>query len=318
MTVASHNDADARPGNPRGIATAANLGVAALITVSQLWIWFGLPLILQGGSLWWAWTLVPAALLTTTFWSLLHEGFHGNLLPDARANASLGRFLAVQLGASFRVLRFGHLMHHRFNRTALDSPDLASPRDRKNPATWVAYYVRLTIGLFLAEVAGTWSSLLPRPIAERLVDRLFGKTDHAGRSMLKPARQQLLSFDGLRQIRIDAIACLAVLVVSLALYGAFWPLLVGTLAARGFLISFFDNAYHYGAASDDVISGMNLALPRWAERAILNFNLHGVHHHAPSLPWHRMPRQFQRDGLTYDGGYLRAAAKQLLGPVARH
>ena len=317
MTVASHKSFDARPGNPRRIATATNLAVAFLITVSQLWLWFGLPLILRSESLLWAWTLVPAVLLTTTFWSLLHEAFHGNLLPNPRANAFVGRALAVQLGASFRVLRFGHLMHHRFNRTALDSPDLASPDERRNPVTWVTYYVRLTIGLFLAEVLGTWSSLLPRPIADRIVNRLFGKSDHAGRSMLRSARQQLLSADSLREIRIDAVACLVVLGVSLVLYGALWPLLLLALAARGFMISFFDNAYHYGAASDDVISGMNLALPRWAERAILNFNLHGVHHQAPSLPWHLMPEQFRSEGMAYDDGYVRAAAKQLLGPVAR-
>jgi fatty acid desaturase len=89
------------------------------------------------------------------------------------------------------------------------------------------------------------------------------------------------------------------------------------LLGRGFLLSFLDNAYHYATPPGDALSGMNLALPRWAETAILNFNLHGIHHKAPALPWRALPAAFRRTGDTYDDGYFSAALRQVRGPVVR-
>jgi fatty acid desaturase len=301
----------------RGIPEAANAALAAGFFLLQAWQWILLPLYFLPADPRWGWTLVPVVLTTTTLWALLHEAFHGILFRNAAVNDTVGRILAVLLGASFRVLRFGHLMHHRFNRTALESPDLAGRAARARPQTWAIYYLRLTVGLFLAEAAGTWLSLLPRGRAERIVRGLFGAEDETGRSMLPAAQRILLAPRALRDIRIDALATLTLTAAGLALYDSDWPMLAAALLARGFLLSFFDNAYHYGTPPGAILSGMNLRLPRWTQAAILNFNLHGVHHHAPSLPWRALPRSFERTGAAYHDGYFRAALRQLKGPVAR-
>lgn len=297
------------------IPAMLNAFLVGIMMALQVWLWFVLPLVLLPLDARWGWTVLPVVLATTTLWSLLHEAFHDNLLADRRLNAAAGRLLAISIGASFRVLRFGHIMHHRFNRTVLDRADIVSAAERRRPGTWVAYYFRLTIGLFLLEMAGSWASLLPRPAVARVVARLFGAQDEAGRSMHGPAERTLLSPGALREIRLDAAAAIVLTGTGLFLYGDHWPLLAAALLARGFLISFFDNAYHYGTPGDDILSARNLSLPRWAERAILNFNLHGIHHRAPAIPWPMLAPEFRKNRNTYDSGYFSSALRQLGGPV---
>ncbi len=51
-------------------------------------------------------------------------------------------------------------------------------------------------------------------------------------------------------------------------------------------------------------------------RLILNFNLHGVHHIHPYLPWTRLPESLSRQGAGFDSDYFTAALRQLGGPVS--
>ncbi|HEY8963190.1 MAG TPA: fatty acid desaturase, partial [Alphaproteobacteria bacterium] len=65
------------------------------------------------------WIMAPIILflipLNTPFWSLIHEAVHKNLHHKAPINDALARLMSVVFGASFDVLRFGHLMHHQYN-----------------------------------------------------------------------------------------------------------------------------------------------------------------------------------------------------------
>src|ERR1041384_5511342 len=87
------------------------------------------------------------------------------------------------------------------------------------------------------------------------------------------------------------------------------------LLSRAFFISFLDNVYHYGTPLNRASSSYNLRLPKFLSSLILNFNLHGVHHVYPYLPWTRLPEFLVRQGAFYDQGYFTAAARQLRGPV---
>jgi fatty acid desaturase len=78
-------------------------------------------------------TLVPLALASNPLWSLIHETIHDSFDPGARVNRAAGRALAIAFGSPWRILRTGHLLHHRFNRTALDRPDEFDPA-RASPA----------------------------------------------------------------------------------------------------------------------------------------------------------------------------------------
>jgi fatty acid desaturase len=107
------------------------------------------------------------------------------------------------------------------------------------------------------------------------------------------------------------------LAASAVCYGPYWWIVPAILAARAACISFLDYVYHYGTRTDELMHASNLRLPAPIALLLLNFNLHGVHHRLPYLPWHALPAAFRDDGDRYDGGYLAAAARQLRGPIPR-
>jgi fatty acid desaturase len=90
----------------------------------------------------WGLLLVPLASTHHTLWSLVHEAIHGTLATPSRLNERLGRLLAVLHGAPFAVLRLGHLLHHRHNRSAWMQPSATTrpgaARPRRRPATTLA------------------------------------------------------------------------------------------------------------------------------------------------------------------------------------
>lgn len=262
----------------------------------------------------WGWALVPAALATTTFWALIHESFHGGLHPDRATNQRLGRLLCVPFGAPFRLLRFGHLMHHRLSRTRWERTEVTEATP-VGVACRIGFYARLLLGLYAAELAANAAAFLPRTVlrrwaAARLPGGRSGEPD-----LLAAAERQLLSPAALAELRTDAAAVCVLLVASASLYGPYWPLLLAFLAARGLLVSFLDNAYHYGTPLDDPRYAQDLRLPSWASRAVLHFNLHGVHHRYPTLPWPALPARFAAEQGHYAGDLVPMALRQLAGPI---
>jgi fatty acid desaturase len=95
-----------------------------------------------------------------------------------------------------------------------------------------------------------------------------------------------------------------------------WWLLALALLGRGFLISFLDNIYHYETPVSDVFYAKNLRLARPLAKLLLNFNLHGIHHVNPAIPWVHLPRAFAIQAGQFQGGYFAAALRQLHGPIA--
>jgi fatty acid desaturase len=97
------------------IPKTLNCALAGLILAAMALQMFVLPLLGLGPM---AMGLAILALipLNTPFWSLIHEAIHKNFVPDNKANLYAGRLMAVAFGASFHILRFGHLMHHQYNR----------------------------------------------------------------------------------------------------------------------------------------------------------------------------------------------------------
>ena len=121
----------------------ALLAVMASLTIGGLVV---LPLWLLPIDARWGWLLVPIALLTNFFWALHHEAIHGGFHQDRQRNLRAGRLMAVLLGSSFHVLRFGHLTHHQYNRNPIDRPDVYDP----------AVTPRLKARAHLPRNAGIW------------------------------------------------------------------------------------------------------------------------------------------------------------------
>jgi fatty acid desaturase len=263
----------------------------------------------------WGWLLLPVALLTNGFWALHHEAIHNGFHTDRRLNQWAGRLMAVLLGSSFFVLRFGHLMHHRYNRNPIDRPDTYDPAVMAPWRAHVSFLINLTGGLYLVEVLVPLACLLPRPLIRRIVDKVYAGDDPALRAIHQAATRLFLDPRKLNVIRVDALLSAALIAVAATLYGAHWPMLLAFLLARGALISIFDNVYHYATPIDRPDYARNLWLPAPIRLLILNMNLHRVHHARTALAWWELPGELASTGDRFDAKLFPQALAQFAGPV---
>lgn len=105
----------------------ANASLLALHVAVAAYQFLLLPLFLLPRSSIWALTLVPLVGLNNPLWSLIHETIHGSLSRKVKVNRLAGRLLGVCYAAPWRIVRTGHLLHHRFNRTPLDREEVFDP-----------------------------------------------------------------------------------------------------------------------------------------------------------------------------------------------
>jgi fatty acid desaturase len=205
-------------------------------------------------------------------------------------------------------MRFGHLMHHRANRHDLDRPeDVAPGRSRLSAAP--RYYFTLLGGGSLKAMLGPLAVFLPVATTERVVKNLFGANidamrDAALRAFADPERRV--------RIRLDFAGMVALMVLSVWLWGAAWPVLAACILTRFMMLSLLDNAPHYGTPKDSGTRAFNTTLPRPLRWLVLNGNFHGVHHYAPQLSWLELPRNF-RGG--FDMPWIRMVFRQFRGPM---
>lgn len=293
---------------------AANTVLLVLFVGGVVFQLFLLPLFFLERNPLWAWGLVPVVLATPIFWALAHEAMHGVFHPDRRTNEGVGRLMGVLLGASFRTLRFGHLMHHRFSRTSFDASEAYDPTRRRWICAAIAYYPRILFGLYGVEILGNLLAFLPRPLLRKVVRGLFRSGDDI-RDVGDLAVHELTEGMRLAEIRLDSLLALSLLIGGAWAYGEQWPLFLVSLLGRGLLISFLDNAPHYGSPMGDRFYAYNLGLPLWASRLLLHFNLHRVHHRHPTLPWNALPSEFSRSDRGYDGPWATIVLRQLRGPI---
>lgn len=276
-----------------------------------------LPVLLLPLSLWWGLLLVGFVLLTPFFWALAHESLHGSLFENYSRNKPAGRVLCILFGAPYQVLRFGHLIHHRFARSRFDCMEAYDPGKSSFLAASGEYYFRLCGGLYLAEIAGNLVAFLPRKPLIAVIRFLFRRRDDEGPDIASMAVLAYTDPPKLQAIRIDSAAALAVLAVAFVLYGAAWWMLATALFGRGLVQSMIDNAPHYNTPMDQPEYALNLALPRWAEVAMLNFNCHRVHHGDPALSWACLSDRASQQNQVFERSWLSAVLIQLRGPVKR-
>lgn len=286
----------------------AVLTLGAMILVP----WLLLPLDARWGFL----LLLLVALLSNGFWALHHEAIHGGFHPDRQRNQLAGRIMAVLLGSSFAVLRFGHLMHHQYNRNPTDRPDVYDPARGPRLIARLSFLGNLLGGLYLVELIVPIACLLPRPIIRRIVDRVYGADDPDVRAIHQSATRLFLAPRRLAMIRTDALLAACLIGVSAYLFGAYWPMLAGFILARGLLISIVDNVYHFATPIDRPDYARNLWLPAPFRLLFLNMNLHRVHHTRPALAWWELPGELRATGDRFDASLFRVAAAQFTGPVA--
>ena len=292
-----------------------NLSFLAAMAVLVLGALILLPWLLLPRDPHWGWMLVPVALLTNGFWALHHEAIHGGFHGNRRVNQTAGRIMAILLGSSFAVLRFGHLMHHRYNRNPIDRPDAYDPALGSRFRARLGFLFNLICGVYLIELAVPLVCLLPRPFIRRVVERAYRGDDPALRAIRQSALRLFLDSRRLATIRTDALLSAGLIGLSALLFGDYWPLLAAFLLARAVMISVFDNVYHFATPIDRPEYARNLWLPAPFRLLILNMNLHRVHHGRPALPWWSLPAEMRAAGDDFDAKLFPAAIAQFAGPV---
>ncbi|CAN5128508.1 hypothetical protein BH10PSE7_BH10PSE7_41050 [soil metagenome] len=274
--------------------------VIGAFLVPVLWAWSG-----------WAFAayLLAYGYATIICWLLIHEAVHYKLLIDRKANDRLGRVNAIFFGCPFHILKIGHMTHHRYNRSNLDTTEFM-PSDTKSYALWwLAYYARILGGLYVTEVVSPLVFFFWKRFKHIVV---AWTKDRAVAAILDLFTRRMV-----QAIQFDAMLCVAWLALQVWLnWSALAPLVV-LLLWRGFIVSFYDNAYHYGTDPHDPAAANNLAVPRFVKRLILNHNLHRVHHRYPLASWALLTEYEKRDAETYDGNLVLTALRQLQGPMRR-
>jgi fatty acid desaturase len=293
------------------IPSAANIALACFYALLNLYQFFVLPLWLLPGNSLWAWTLVPVALLTNPYWSLIHEAIHDLFHPRRGVNAFFGRLLGTLFGSPFRILRMSHLLHHKLNRLPIEGTEYYDRARTTRLAAAPGYYAQIFFALYLVEILSPLFFLLPRGLLRWFKTRFISP-----QSVSALLLENWLRREALREIRRDGLVILILFALAFYSYGGRWPLLAAALLARGFLISFLDNIYHYETPVSDVFYAKNLRLAAPLAKLLLNFNFHGIHHVNPAIPWLHLPRAFEAQSGRYAGSYFAAAVRQLHGPLA--
>ncbi len=291
------------------IPKSINMIAASVIMLAILFQLLILPLWLPASPWVMAAIILILTPLNTPFWSLIHEGIHRNMHPDRTANEAWSRVMSIVFGASFHVLRFGHLMHHQYNRDW--ESEIYAPPQKK----WVVainHYFKMLCGIYLVEVLLSYLvALTPKNLTQKIAERIFSDEHHR-----HAVRQMLQKPGNVTRLRIDCTLIALLYGFAFYLYGALWPLLVLLIGARALVISIMDNAYHYDTPPDNSVAAKELRLPPLMARLILNFNYHLTHHKNAGLPWSELAKDHQAKNRTYDGGLIPALLAQFKGPLA--
>ena len=301
-----------RDGQPKKAERGATVNVWLMCAVGVLSVLqlFVLPLWLLPAGPAWGWLLLSVPLMTTPFWSLVHEAIHGTLLASRTRGDRCGRVMAIIYGAPFILLKTGHLLHHRFSRTPRERVEIYDP----TKTTWAkaapVYYLRLVIGLYLLEVLSIVLALLPAAVLRRLAVRAESPDTVAGLLLDRIATDRNRG-----QFRLDSAVIVLLYGGAFVAYGAHAWMLALAIVGRAIVVSISDNAYHYGTKLDAPLEAMNLKLVAPLERFALSFNLHDVHHRHPGLRWYELRGQFLAEGSPYHLGWFAAAARQFNGPI---
>ncbi|PZP57208.1 MAG: hypothetical protein DI586_01045 [Micavibrio aeruginosavorus] len=282
------------------LVLAFAIGAAFVLTLTVMPYWLG-------GHVW-AMLLITLLVvpLNTPLWSLIHEAIHRNFHPHRTVNEFAGRSLSILFGASFGVLRFGHLMHHQYNRDWENEYYSGSKL-----AAWIKHYFHMLGGLYITEVATSYLvALCPAPLTRKLARRLFSDDRH-----FEAVMNSLLKADNVKRIRTDCLWITFIYTCVFMIFGAAWIVPVVALLGRAVIISIMDNSYHYGTPQDGSVPAKELETSNFYSRFILNFNYHLTHHNHVALPWSRLAEKHKEEMTPFNEGLGTALAAQFKGPI---
>ena len=292
------------------ITSQINVIVAIAIIALHFFVLVVMPLALLPASTYWGLLLIPLVFFNVTHWALIHEGVHKHLIDNQKANEYFSRTLSVLMGASFHVLRFGHLMHHKLNREW--ESELVEAHSFKNK---IAHYLTLLGGLYVTELLVTFLlAALPR----RYFISLATNVSFKDKPDIVAAWDRFIYQRGnIKMVRVDGLLMMLIYAAGFYLYGTDWLMLLLFLIGRAIVISFMDNIYHYDTAADNSEAGKDLKLPKYLAMVFLNGNYHETHHLNSHVPWWQLPETQALQGRAFDGSFIEHGLIQFKGPVLK-
>lgn len=286
-----------------------NVALSAFAIVLQL-AGLGLTPLIWAGSGWaFCAYLLIYGYATVMSWLLIHEAIHHKLLNNRRANDRLGRIHGILFGCPFHILKVGHMTHHRYNRSELDTTELVPTETRHFVVWWLTYYVRILGGLYMSEVLAPLLFFFWKRARRIILAFTQNQAVATILDMFTRGMVQTIQFDAMLSVGFIIAQCYCNrhdLTPFILLF--FW---------RGLIVSFYDNAYHYGTDADDPAAANNLSVPSFVKPFILNHNMHRVHHRHPLASWASLPQLFEADRDGFDGALISTGLKQLKGPMRR-
>jgi len=289
--------------------TAQNRRLAILMLVLQAFQLFALPLLVLPrhpmSGLLILLLLLPSGNL---LWALIHQGIHNKLHPDRWS-----RILSIAFGNAFDIVKFGHLMHHRYNRDW--ESEYYDPRAKSYLRAAFEHYGKLVGGIYLVSLS---VSLLFMLLPKRVLRYLMTLDE---RRALLPGLKKISDRYFFERGRVAVIRKDTALIVllygaSFVTYGSHWGLFLLMVLGRAFVVSFMDNIYHYATPPDNSVPAKEIALPKLAAMLFLNGNLHQSHHRHADAGWEELPQLSRSESIAYTQSFWAAARDQWRGPIA--
>lgn len=243
------------------------------------------------------WACTPVlALVSYAHYTLVHESIHGNVVSSPKSlawvNIVVGWVGSLGMGAGWPVLQRTHLLHHSHTNTERD-PDL---------------FVKGTFAQLLAK----WLVTVPLSLVPLALFRVAGPENFRRYSaILSPA--------DIAQSSIVTLGTLALLVAALAT-GHFldWLCLWFLPTRLGILILniFFQWLPHHPFDQTERYRNTRISLWPGGTFALLQQNLHLMHHLWPSVPFYNYTRLYRalHPVLLAEGARIEGL---MVGPHAR-
>ncbi len=259
--------------------------------------------------------ILAASLLIIPYWAILHEAVHSVFNKNKTVNDLFGRIMGIIFGSPFDFLKFGHLSHHKYNRSEIDRTEIFDPSKENRFVKTVKYYFTIFAGLYLAEVLIPFLFLLPKRSVLFLIEKFSKNKARPFQKISEDIKRILLKKETLGRIRSDAFFIIILFSWAFYVSGENYLLLLLYLFLRGFIISFLDNIYHYGTNLSEITYSYNLYLHKLLSKFFLYFNYHRIHHKHPNAPWNQLPKLFKEDEEGFNERYFIQAVRQLKGPI---
>ena len=289
-----------------------NFVLITFLIIVQLFQLFLLPVYFLPESELWGISLLLLLPLSNTLWALIHEAMHRLLLPASKINDYIGRLLSVGFGVSFEVVKFCHLMHHRYNRHW--ESEYYDPAKK----TWLKaapfYYLQCFCGVYLAEIFTSLLFLLPENAIKLMISKISKPFEVP--NIKETVYQYFFVKNRIVSVRQDIIAALIVYSLSIYAYDGHLKWFFIMFFGRAFIVSFMDNIYHYATPADNSLQAKAVKSPKWISFLLLNGNFHITHHAKLNVSWHELPEIHQEMGTGFHGTFWQAARAQFFGPIA--